>query len=65
MEALFNPPRYQLKNHDNFDYRLEVQHEGLKRMVSICENLSEPVPDCEVEEIVPEKPKRKSRKTAA
>ena len=62
METLFNPPRHQFKNQDNFDDKLEIQHEGLKRIVSICESLSECVPDCEIEEIAPEKPKRKSRK---
>ena len=63
MEASFNPPRHYFRNQDNFDDKLEIQHEGIKRIASIC--LSECVPDCEIEEITPEKPKRKPRKAKA
>ena len=48
MEASFYPPRHLFKNHDNFDDKLENQHESLKRIATICDNLSECVIDCEI-----------------
>ena len=40
MEASFYPPRHLFKNHDNFDDKLENQHESLKRTIcEICPNV--------------------------
>jgi hypothetical protein len=41
MEASFYPPRHQFNNHENFDNRLELQHETLKRIVTISDNLAQ------------------------
>ncbi len=60
MEASFNPPRHLFKNNDNFNDRLETQHESLKRIATICDNLSECVIDCDK---LTEKPKRKTKNT--
>ena len=40
MEASFYPPRHQFNNHEIFDNRLELQHETLKRIVTISDNLA-------------------------
>ena len=63
MEASFNPTRHLFKNHDNFDDKLENQHESLKRIATICDNLSESVTDCEIPAVNSEKPKRKTKNT--
>ena len=73
MEASFNPPRHHFKNQDNFDDKLETQHESLKRIVTICENLSECDINCdnlsecdincEKQAVILEKPKRRTKKT--
>ena len=41
MEASFYPPRHQFNNHEIFDNRLELQHETLKRIVTISDNLAQ------------------------
>ena len=61
MEASFYPPRHLFKNHDNFDDKLENQHESLKRIATICENLSECVTDCEILAEISKKSKRKTK----
>jgi hypothetical protein len=63
MEASFNPPRHLFKNHDNFDDKLENQHESLKRIATICENLSECDIKCDKQAVTLGKPKRKTKNT--
>ena len=41
MEESFYPPRHQFNNHEIFDNRLELQHETLKRIVTISDNLAQ------------------------
>jgi hypothetical protein len=40
MEASFYPTQHQFNKNDNFDNRLELQHETLKRIITIGYNLA-------------------------
>ena len=63
MEASFNPPRHLFKNHNNFNDRLETQHESFKGIATICDNLSECNTNCDNQAVISEKPKRKTKNT--
>ena len=69
METSFYPPRHQFNN-NSFDDNLNIQHEALKRMMNIYENISNHHID-EVEETpiienmppqAPIKPRRRMKK---
>ena len=61
MEASFYPPRHTF-NDNNYDDNLKNQHEGLKRIMNIYENIYDTQEEIKENEKTPIKRKRKSKK---
>ena len=54
METSFYPPRH-IFNNNNYDDNLNIQHEALKRIMNIYENISNHCTDEEEEKPITEK----------
>ncbi len=61
MEASFYPPRHTF-NDNNYDDNLKKQHEGLKRVMTIYENIYDTQQEIKEIEKTPIKQQRKGKK---